>query len=396
MLNHDDMEVWELHEERLGGSLYLVDRETSVAYHVPRTRDEWPRVAGLKQVVTTSAAKQQQQGRRGGGRNGGGGVGGGVKPAAGTHRLSAAAAKLVELRGGGQSLDLFASLDGFLRSKQQRLKDVFDRFDADHSGALNADELGRLLKEVVPGVSPSQERYFRVMLGVTDHASGGGGVTFDGFVGAIKESRAAGYALTAQRDDEVPPALASLHAFMRANNVSARDVFAAVDADGSGTLEVDELRAMVQQLSPNASPPEVKQLLAGLVSIDVKDTGVLTYRDLLRGLRLLRVRRVPTSSSGTKTGTTGTKTGTKTGTGTGTGTGTRHETTPVTPRSAPAPSPTGDWELEYWTDAGTSTEYLLDRGTMRAYHVPAHRGQWPKLAGRVVGAVDPRTVGFTA
>ena len=57
----------------------------------------------------------------------------------------------------------------------------------------------------------SQERYFRVMLGV-DQASaaggrgggagGGGGATFDEFVGAIKESRAAGMALVAQRDDE--------------------------------------------------------------------------------------------------------------------------------------------------------------------------------------------------
>jgi hypothetical protein len=40
------------------------------------------------------------------------------------------------------------------------------------------------------------------------------------------------------RYDEVPPALASLHGFMRANNVSARDVFSAVDTDGSGTLQV--------------------------------------------------------------------------------------------------------------------------------------------------------------
>ena len=62
---------------------------------------------------------------------------------------------------------------------------------------------------VKPKCQPySQERYFRVMLGV-DQASaaggrgGGGGATFDEFVGAIKESRAAGMALVAQRDDEV-------------------------------------------------------------------------------------------------------------------------------------------------------------------------------------------------
>ena len=59
------------------------------------------RIAGLKQVITTPA---KQQARRG------------VKPVAGGAK-PAATAKLVELRGGGESLDLFASLDGFLRAK---------------------------------------------------------------------------------------------------------------------------------------------------------------------------------------------------------------------------------------------------------------------------------------
>ena len=41
-----DMDVWELHEERLGGSLYLVDRDTAVVYHVPARADHWPRLVG--------------------------------------------------------------------------------------------------------------------------------------------------------------------------------------------------------------------------------------------------------------------------------------------------------------------------------------------------------------
>jgi hypothetical protein len=37
------------------------------------------------------------------------------------------------------------------------------------------------------------------------------------------------------------------------------------------------------------------------------------------------------------------------------------------------------------------TEYLLDRLTMRAYHVPRLEGHWPKLAGQVEGEVDQST-----
>jgi hypothetical protein len=56
MMNHADMEVWELHEERLGGSLYLVDRETSVAYHPPRTQDEWPRLGCTSRPIALMQA----------------------------------------------------------------------------------------------------------------------------------------------------------------------------------------------------------------------------------------------------------------------------------------------------------------------------------------------------
>ena len=43
-----------------------------------------------------------------------------------------------------RSADLFASLDGFLRAQRQRLWDVFDRFDADRSGFLDAVRRCRL------------------------------------------------------------------------------------------------------------------------------------------------------------------------------------------------------------------------------------------------------------
>ena len=368
VIHHADMEVWTLHEERLGGALYLVDRETDVVYHLPRADGDWPRVAGLKQappkpthrVVTARGRKD-----------------------AAAARAPAASAKLVELRDGGVAQDLFGALDGFLRTRKQKLQDVFNQFDADRSGRLSSTELHALLKTILPDVSPAQERYFRVMLGVgADDASmkGKGGITFEEFTGAIKEARGAGLDLVAQPDDAIPPAIAALHAFMRANNVSARGVFAACDTDGSGVLDADELRAMVRELYPTASPLELKQVLAGLLACDVRDSGQLDYRDLLRGLRLLRIQRIPLTSAPSKTDSATTK-----------------KTDALTPRSylkskAPPPIKTkvepshGDWTLEYWTDRSTRTEYLLDRATMRAYYVPPTDGHWPRLAGRVSGA----------
>ena len=50
----------------------------------------------------------------------------------------------------------FTRFDLYRYTEQQRLQDVFDHFDADNSGRLDASELGQLLKQVIPGVSASQ------------------------------------------------------------------------------------------------------------------------------------------------------------------------------------------------------------------------------------------------
>ena len=135
--------------------------------------------------------------------------------------------------GSGDRVDLFAELDlRFLRTRRARLREVFDAHDADGDGNLDARELNALLVDVVPSVSPAQERYFAVMLGVGVDGDAGRRVSFDGFVGAIREARAAGLAVVAGRDDEIPPALASLHEFMRRHDVTASRVFADADADG--------------------------------------------------------------------------------------------------------------------------------------------------------------------
>ena len=228
-----------------------------MVYHPLADPAEWPRVAGVKQ--------------RGDGAGGRG-----------------VAARLVVT--GGDRVDLFAELDAFLRTRRARLREVFDAHDADGDGNLDARELNALLVDVVPSVSPAQERYFAVMLGVGVDGDAGRRVSFDGFVGAIKEARAAGLAVVAGRDDEIPSALASLHEFMRRHDVTASRVFA--DADAGGDLSLrrrPKSSDMIGAVHPEATPLERRQLLAEVLSVDVKDTGRLTRKDFMRGLRLVRV-----------------------------------------------------------------------------------------------------------
>ena len=324
-------------------------------------------------------------------------------------------------------VDLFAALDAFLRKNRARLSDLFEEHDVDGGGFLDADELSALLRRVVlGGVSKAQERYFRCMLDVDDDE--GRGVSFDGFVAAIRDAKAAGVAVVARRDDEMPAALASLHEFMTTHDVSVRQVFDAVDLDGGGTLETSELREMIKTLKPGASPAETKELLAGLVAVDVLNAGRLTYRDLLRGLRLMTIDRVPLGagprggkneesgeSAARKQPGTGAPArrssgslpphasrangarGAKTASSTGSGAGAKPKA-----KAKRHPTPVRDWELEYWTDAGSNAEYLLDRSSMRAYHAPKAAAddddgdddegrRWPRFVGNVRGVVDPRT-----
>ena len=70
-------------------------------------------------------------------------------------------------------------------------------------------------------------------------------------------------------------------------------MFEACDLDRSGELEYPELRAMIAQLMPGVSASEMRHLLAGLRDVDVDGDGSVTYGELLRGLRLAKIIRVP-------------------------------------------------------------------------------------------------------
>ena len=222
--------------------------------------------------------------------------------------------------------DLFDELDAMLVRDRARLRDVFDAYDFDGDGALNAGELTRFVRAALPDATDADARYFDVVLDV----DGDGVVAFGELIQVVKKCREAGAAMRSEvkggedssgglvrggkpgksgKSEDVPrgggffpEALLRLRRFMRKNKTDASTVFAACDLDGSGFLEMRELRDMVAQLAPQASDHERREMLAGLcVALEREASeggapaGAVTEAQFLRALRVAEVRIVDAS-----------------------------------------------------------------------------------------------------
>ena len=184
---------------------------------------------------------------------------------------------------------IFDEIDRMLKDERRRLRDVFDEHDRNKDGILTGEELGRFIRAAVPDATLPEVRYFGVMCDV----KGEGGVRFDGLIEAIRESLDATLmARAARHSDELAPVMSKLRDFMRENSADAKKVFEACDLNGSGELEVFELRQMIKELQPDVTPAELRHLLAGFREVDTDGNGTVTYRELLRGLRLVKIVRV--------------------------------------------------------------------------------------------------------
>jgi Ca2+-binding EF-hand superfamily protein len=184
---------------------------------------------------------------------------------------------------------IFDRIDTMLKGEHRRLRDVFDEHDRNKDGVLTGDELGRFVKASAPDATLSEVRYFGVMCDV----KGEGSVRFEGLIEAIREcTDATQMAQAARHSDELAPVMSKLRDFMRENGADARKVFEACDLDGSGELEVHELRQMIKELQPDVTPGELRHLLAGFREVDTDGNGTVTYKELLRGLRLVKIVRV--------------------------------------------------------------------------------------------------------
>lgn len=134
---------WVLEPFVYEGHAYLLDRRTSAVYLDGGGDDQYPELVG----------RLGQDGR-------------------------------LVLRQRNVVVDLFTSLDRYLREQRVRFKDLFASFDTDHSGTLEIRELAQLVRQLVTGVTVAELKYIMAML----DTSGDGHVSQEEFLVAAKGS----------------------------------------------------------------------------------------------------------------------------------------------------------------------------------------------------------------
>lgn len=185
--------------------------------------------------------------------------------------------------------DLFKALDSYLKRGKIHLKEVYDNFDANHSGELSTAELGRFLQEVMPGVKPAQQRYFRAMLDINND----GKVTYTEMVASLKECIAVGEKASASAGSvELTDILVKLKDHISSKNSTVHVIFNEFDKDSSGALDQAELAAMFAKLIPNLTPKEKRYLLAHIAKLDLDGDGKISLAELRKALRAVTLSLV--------------------------------------------------------------------------------------------------------
>ena len=75
-----------------------------------------------------------------------------------------------------------------------------------------------------------------------------------------------------------PEPFTSLAAYQKVSNMNLKDVFAHFDADGSGSLDRDEIQELLEKILPRVTPRQVRYFQ---VMIDVEQTNSITYLKLV-------------------------------------------------------------------------------------------------------------------
>eukprot|EP00928_Gymnodinium_smaydae_P064540 TRINITY_DN4783_c1_g1_i1.p1 TRINITY_DN4783_c1_g1~~TRINITY_DN4783_c1_g1_i1.p1 ORF type:complete len:343 (+),score=118.54 TRINITY_DN4783_c1_g1_i1:192-1220(+) len=119
-------------------------------------------------------------------------------------------------------------------------KDMFDIFDEDRSGSVNAAEVGNIIRSL--GLFPTNKEVLG-MLGEVD-TDGGGTLDFQEFLPMMARLRSAEKPCNdGGTDDEL------------------LEAFAALDVDGEGVISAERLRALLTRLGEPLSLPEADDLL---------------------------------------------------------------------------------------------------------------------------------------
>ena len=136
---------WYLEDITLDGAHYLVDRHTMRVYTPPAGAGQWPELAGRfmgGRLVPFERNREQR---------------------------------------------FVAGLDKYLKDQHARLKDVFDTFDRERTGALTRSDVSVMIRALLPDATAGDVQYIRTLLDIDSD----GEVSFTEFVNGVKDAIAA-------------------------------------------------------------------------------------------------------------------------------------------------------------------------------------------------------------
>eukprot|EP00899_Mesostigma_viride_P018669 jgi/Mesvir1/26803/Mv20568-RA.1 len=180
-----------------------------------------------------------------------------------------------------KSLLLFQNLEKFLMTEQPHLLRVlFGEFDKDFNGYLNKQELGGLLRRLMPHVSDQEVRFFQIMVDVNNDNR----VTFQELRQAMKESRMASMAVLAEDHADVRDVMTSLLRFIKENDMKVSQAFNRYDTNGDGAIDYAELLTLFRGFIPGLSARDLRFLASAFDVIDADGDGAVSLEELTMAL----------------------------------------------------------------------------------------------------------------
>mmetsp|Transcript_33299 Transcript_33299/g.94346 ORF Transcript_33299/g.94346 Transcript_33299/m.94346 type:complete len:1641 (+) Transcript_33299:88-5010(+) len=235
---------WELHEIEYEGQVYLLDPKTKSVFSRPSQSTQWPHPVG--RMVSTDPME-------------------------------------IEFRHQRQiGEDFYTQLDAYLKGERKKLKEVFNMFDADQSGALERSEMNTLVKQLVPSATATDMRYVVAML----DADSDGAVTWDELMDSITDVVHAGQALKDAQSLEGMQVLERLRDLISTRGQEVEDLFRHADRDNSGSLDFVEVGQLLRKLMPSLSSQEMRFLVAAMYKWDVNGSGTISLPELKQALQI--------------------------------------------------------------------------------------------------------------
>lgn len=275
--------------------------------------------------------------------------------------------------------DLFSRLDSHLQTYRVKFQQLFNEFDADRNGYLDAREFNTFIRRLMPETRPADVAYYASMI----DANGDGAITAQEFLSAAADCMHAAQAITDYaQNPEVVAALDTACQRVLANPQRIRQLFNEVDMNRSGSLEPVELAAFFRRVVPELQAQHMRYLMAYVRYMDLDQDGRISWQEVLRSLHVVAPKL---RSTGAPIAQTGFRTVDAAAAAAG-GYGPSVALSPRRSSGTITASPLNlDWQLE--SVAAGRKRYLVDRSVIppALYDDVASAAEWPALAGRLVG-----------